>query len=1047
VKLTDIFVRRPVLAIVVNLVIVIAGIQAIRTLNVRQYPKLESATVTVKTNYVGANADLVRGFITTPLERSIAAADGIDYIESQSAQGQSTINVRLKLNFNAANALADISARVNQVRADLPPEAEIPAINIEPSDAAFAAMYLSFGSNILEENQVTDYLIRVVQPRLSAIEGVQRADILGSRTFAIRAWLKAERMAALNVSPAQVRAALASNNYLAAVGKTKGQLVEVNLTASTDLKSLDEFKKLVIREENGTLVRLEDVADVVLGADTYDQEVRFTGEKAVFMGIWVLPNANSLDVIGRVNKEIQTIQKELPSGMTARVAFDSTSYINSAIDEVVHTLIETILIVSVVIFLFLGSLRTVVVPIVAIPVSLIGAVFLMQVFGFTLNLLTLLAIVLSVGLVVDDAIVVVENVERNMRGGASPFQAALVGARELVGPVIAMTITLAAVYAPIGFQGGLTGALFREFAFTLAGAVLISGIVALTLSPMMSSQLLRPNHDAWLPRTIDRAFEAVRSAYSRGLAATLRNRPAVYIVWIVLTLLVAPMYMFSPQELAPNEDQGVVFGAIDVPANATLEQVTPYTQQINRMFMDTPEFDHSFQVTYPGAGFGGMLVKPWEERKRTVFEIQGDLMSRMSQITGIRAPVFLPSALPSAGTFPVEFVLASTASHDELVRFAQQLVQEATKSGQFAFPPITDVRIDEAKTEIQIDRDKVASMGLTMQSVGADLSSMLGGNYVNRFNIDGRAYKVIPQIERAGRLTADQLKDIYITGPGGQLMPLSAVATMRSAVEPRTLNRFQQLNAVKISGVAPRSLDGGLRVLEDAAAKILPPGYHIDYTGESRQLRQESGKFLPAMGLALVLIFLVLAAQFNSFRDPFVILAGSVPLAMFGALIFSFLKFAGPPGMHFALTQGWTTTMNIYSQVGLVTLVGLVAKNGILIVEFANKEQEKGASKLEAVQAAASTRLRPILMTTGATVLGHFPLTLVTGAGAVARNSIGIVLVGGMTIGTFFTLFVVPSVYVLIARDHRSERAKAGSAETDGAPIVLAGGAAMQPGE
>src|SRR5580700_632068 len=556
-KFTDLFIRRPVLAIVVNLVIIIAGIQAIRSLNVRQYPKLESATVSVHTVYVGANADLVRGFITTPLERSIAAADGIDYIESQSVQGLSTINVRLKLNFSAANALADISARVNQVRADLPPEAEVPAINIEPSDAQIAAMYLAFGSNILEANQVTDYLIRIVQPRLSAIEGVQRADILGGRTFAIRAWLKPDRMAALDVSPAQVRQALASNNYLAAVGQTKGQLVQINLTASTDLTSVDDFRKLVVHESNGTLVRLEDVAEVVLGADTYDQEVRFSGSKATFMGIWVLPNANSLDVINRVNKEIKAIQKELPTGMTASVAFDSTKYIHSAIDEVVHTLLETVLIVMIVIFLFLGSFRTVIVPVVAIPVSLVGAVFLMQAFGFTLNLLTLLAVVLSVGLVVDDAIVVVENVERHIREGKTPMQAALVGARELVGPIIAMTITLAAVYAPIGFQGGLTGSLFREFAFTLAGAVFISGVVALTLSPMMSSRLLKPSHDAWLPRQIDRGFELVKRTYDRALAGTLRTRPAVYMVWIVLTLVTVPLYLFSPNELAPNEDQGV----------------------------------------------------------------------------------------------------------------------------------------------------------------------------------------------------------------------------------------------------------------------------------------------------------------------------------------------------------------------------------------------------------------------------------------------------------------------------------------------------------
>jgi multidrug efflux pump len=723
--------------------------------------------------------------------------------------------------------------------------------------------------------------------------------------------------------------------------------------------------------------------------------------------------------------------------MEALVAFDSTSYIENAIGEVVKTLTETVFIVIVVIFLFLGSLRTVLVPLVAIPVSLIGAVFLMQAFGFTLNLLTLLAIVLSVGLVVDDAIVVVENVERHVREGQTPLQAAFAGARELVGPIIAMTITLAAVYTPIGFQGGLTGSLFREFAFTLAGAVLISGVVALTLSPMMSSNLVQPHRQVdasdgttprwrgWFVRSIDSAFDRLRRGYGRALGATLAMRPVVYVFWIGLTIFVVPLYMFSPKELAPNEDQGVVFSAIDVPANATLEQLVPYSEAVNRVFMALPEFDHSFQVTFPTAGFGGVLVKPWSERKRSIFPIQDELASKLSRITAIRAPAFLPSALPSAGFFPVEFVISSTASHEEILRFADQLGQEAAKSGQFAFPPISDVRIDQAKTDLILDRDKIASMGISMQQIGTDLSSMLSGNFVNRFNLDGRAYKVIAQAERAQRLTAEQLRDIHVTAPGGQVMPLGAVATLRRGVEPRTLNRFQQLNAVKLSGVAPRSVDAALHVLEDAAARILPPGYHVDYTGESRQLREEGGKFLPAMSLALVLIFLVLAAQFNSFRDPFVILGGSVPLAMFGAMIFTFLKFSGPPGLHFKLTEGWTTTLNIYSQVGLVTLVGLVSKNGILIVEFANAQQRRGIAKIEAVKQAAITRLRPILMTTVATVAGHFPLTLVRGPGAVARNSIGIVLVGGMSIGTLFTLFVVPSLYVLIAKDHRREGVKA----------------------
>ncbi len=1030
-RFTDVFIRRPVLAIVVNLVIVIAGLQAIRSLNVRQYPKLESATVTVRTPYIGADAELVRGFITTPLERSIAAADGIDFIESQSVAGLSTINVRLELNYDASDALADISARVNQVRADLPPEAEIPAISIEPTDGRIAAMYLTFGSDILEDNQVTDYLLRVVQPRLSAIDGVQRADILGNRTFAMRAWLKPDRMAALGVSPSQVRAALSANNYLAAVGQSKGALVQVNLTASTDVSSAEDFRRLVIRQSGDAIVRLEDIADVVMGADDYEQDVRFSGERAVFMGVWVLPNANSLDVIAAVAEEMKSIQAELPTGMTAGIAFDSTKYIDNAIDEVVKTLTETVLIVIVVIFLFLGSLRTVLVPLVAIPVSLIGAVFLMSVLGFTLNLLTLLAIVLAVGLVVDDAIVVVENVERNIREGKSPQVAALLGARELVGPIIAMTITLAAVYAPIGFQGGLSGALFREFAFTLAGAVFISGAVALTLSPMMAANLLSSGtHRGWLSRAIDRGFEAVRRTYARALAATLRARPAVYTVWVLLSLLTVPMYMFSPTELAPNEDQGVVFSALDVPANATLEQVTHYTEQVGDVFESTPEFDHSFQISFPTGGFGGMMLVPWDERERTIFPVQNEVNQKLTHITGLRAPAFLPSALPSSGQFPVEFVIASTASHEELLRFAEQLVAEATESGQFAFPLIRDVRIDQANARIVIDREKVAALGLSMQQVGSDVAAMVGGNFVNRFDLDGRAYKVIPQIERKARLTPQQLTEIHISGPDGTLIPLSSVAWVEEGVEPRTLNRFQQLNAVKLSGIATRSLDGGLKLLEEAAARILPPGYRIDYTGESRQLRQESGKFLPAMMLALLLIFLVLAAQFNSFRDPFVILAGSVPLAMFGALVFTFLKFAGPPGMSFGLTEGWTTSLNIYSQVGLVTLVGLVAKNGILIVEFANAQQEAGLSKIEAVKVAASTRLRPVLMTTVATVVGHFPLTLVTGAGAVARNSIGLVLVGGMSIGTLFTLFVVPSVYVLVAKDHRKDRKTDGPAST-----------------
>lgn len=1018
-KFTDIFIRRPVLALVISLLIIIAGLQAIRSLNVRQYPRSENATITVSTVYIGASAHLVRGFITTPLERVIAAADGIDYIESQSAYSLSTIRVRLKLNYDATKALAEISSKVDQVRNDLPPEAEIPTLNIESADSEFASAYLSFSSDILLQNEITDYLVRVVQPRLSAIEGVQRADILGARTFAMRIWLDPERMAAFNISPAQVRQALSANNFLSALGQTKGALIQVNLTANTNLKSVEEFKRLVIRQQDGATVRIEDIAEVVLGAEDYDTEVRFSGQTAVFMGIWPLPNANSLDVIKLVRTEMAAIQRGLPSGMSARIAYDATEYIDSAINEVLQTLGETLLIVVVIIYLFLGSFRSVLVPVVAIPLSLIGAVFLMQAFGFTINLLTLLAIVLSVGLVVDDAIVVVENVERHLSEGQSPLEAAILGARELVGPIVAMTVTLAAVYAPIGLQGGLTGALFREFAFTLAGAVTISGIVALTLSPMMSSKLLIPGiEEHGLAGKVARGFKRLRVLYGRMLDVTLNTRPAVYIVWGSISLLTVPMFRMSPQELAPSEDQGVIFGIIDASANATLDQTSQYAAAANEAFHSVPETDFTFQITFPASGFGGMVTRPWDDRERTVFEILPEIQEKLQAIPGIQMFPVTPPALPGGGQFPVEFVLASTAETEQILELAQQIQLKAMQSGMFAFPPIIDVKIDQPQSEFVIDRDKAADLGLSLEQVGIDLGVMVGGDFVNRFDIAGRSYKVIPQIQRVNRLNPEQLQDIYITGPDGGLVPLSTIATIEESTVPRSLNRFQQLNAVKISGVSIRPLNETLTYLEEEAAKILPDGYVIDYTGESRQLRAEGDRFLPAFILAVTLIFLVLAAQFNSFRDPFVILAGSVPLAMFGALTFTFLRMPDPNVAFW--THSWTTTMNIYSQVGLVTLVGLVSKNGILIVEFANKLQEQGLEKLEAVHEAALTRLRPILMTSAATIAGHFPLILVTGAGAEARNSIGLVLVGGMAIGTLFTLFVIPSIYMLIARDYRT---------------------------
>jgi Cation/multidrug efflux pump len=1011
-KLTDLFIRRPVLALVVNLLILIAGLTALRVLTVRQYPRSDIAIVKVTTAYVGANADLVRGFITTPLERVIASADGIDYIESQSTQSLSTITVHLKLNYDVNAALTQIQAKVAQVRNDLPPEAESPEIEVELADNEIASMYIGFASDVMDANQISDYMLRVVQPKITAIPGVQRADILGNRTFAMRIWLKPDRMAALGISPSDVRAALASNNYLSAIGRTKGSMVAVNLVANTDLKTPEEFRALVVKQEGNTVVRLGEIADVELGAESYDDAVRFNGQTATFMGVWVLPTANTLDVIRKVRELMPSIKAALPSGLTADIAYDSTIYIESAIHDVVKTLTETLFIVILVIFLFLGSVRSVLIPVIAIPISLVGACFIMLIMGFTLNLLTLLAIVLAVGLVVDDAIVVVENVERHLHLGETPFQAAILAARELVGPIIAMTITLAAVYTPIGIQGGLTGALFREFAFTLAGAVLVSGIVALTLSPMMGSKLLRSGDtERGFAGWINRRFDSIRSSYVRILTRSLNYRPIVYTIAVFVMILAAPFWMFSMKTLAPVEDQGVVFGIVQSPADATLDQTKLFAGEIFDVFQSFQEVDNIFEIINPAIGFAGAVLKPWSERSRDAQTVQFLASQEFAKVPGVRIIPITPAALPGGGQFPVDFVIASTAEPRALLEIAEDLVQTAFGSGQFMFAD-SDLKFDQPQAEVIFDRDKVRSQGIDLSQVGADLATMLGGNYVNRFNIQGHSYKVIPQIKRAQRLNTDQLKDIYVTGPEGKLVPLSTFATIETTAQPRSLNRFQQMNAVRIQGVIPPGvpLDGALKALEARAKELLPPGYVIDYAGESRQLRVEGSKFFGVFTLSLILIYLVLAAQFESFRDPFIILLGSVPLALSGSLLFTFLGF---------------TSINIYSQVGLITLVGLVAKNGILIVEFANHLQQTGLDKLRAVIEAAGTRLRPVLMTTAATVVGHFPLIIATGPGAGARNSIGIVLCTGMIIGTAFTLFILPAIYVLVARD-RSKSASAG---------------------
>ncbi|HLB33506.1 MAG: multidrug efflux protein [Verrucomicrobia bacterium RIFCSPHIGHO2_12_FULL_41_10] len=1001
-KLTDLFIKRPVLAIVINLMILLAGYEAIHLLNIREYPHSDIAVLKIVTGYIGANADLVRGYITAPIEKAVATAEGIDYIESSSAQGISTITAHLKLNQDPNSVLTKIQTELARVRGELPPEADSPTISLQNADDR-AAMYLSFSCDRMDSNQITDFLERVIQPKLTAIQGIQRADVLGAKVFAMRIWLKPDRLAALGVSASDVSHALKANNYNAAIGKTKGSMTSLNLIANTNLTTPEEFKQLVVKEKEGALVHLKEVADVELGAEDYDSDVRFDGKHASFIGIWCLPSANTLDVVQHIRTELPTLRKLLPPGMTLEVPYDSTLYIQDAIKEVIHTLLETLAIVIVVIFLFLGTLRSVLIPVIAIPISLIGAAIIMLLAGFTINLLTLLAIVLAVGLVVDDAIVVVENVERHLYHGLSPLHAAMKGARELVAPIIAMTITLAAVYTPIGIQGGLTGALFREFAFTLAGAVLISGIVALTLSPMMSSKLLRRDDEKkGIPGWINHRFTDLQLFYERFLRSILRYRIAILVVAAFWVALLPLFYFYSSKELAPHEDQGIVYGIVQAAPNSTLDQTLLYTNLINKTLFSFPEIEHSFQITNPNGGFSGMVIKPWSQRKRTSQELAAELGKKTEDIPGLRVIAVTPPALPGGSTFPVHFVISSTAEPRQLLEFANKLVKAALQSGLFIFAD-DDLKYDQPQVEIIFDRNKVSSLGLDLQQVGSDLSTLFSGSYVNRFSIQGRSYKVIPQIKREDRLDPDQLKKIYITGPNKQLIQLSTFATLKQTTEPRELKRFQQLNSVTITGIlAPGiTVEAGLKTLEKKAAEILPHDYVIDYGGESRQFHTEGNTLATTLCFSFLLIFLVLAAQFESFRDPFIVLFGSVPLALSGALLFTFLGF---------------TSINIYSQVGLITLVGLVSKNGILIVQFANHLQLEGLSQWEAIISSAKTRLRPVLMTSIATVAGHFPLILATGPGAGARHSIGIILVTGMIIGTGFTLFVLPAIYLFVSK-------------------------------
>ncbi len=1003
---TDIFIKHPVLAVVVNLVIILAGWRALTALPVQQYPQIESSSVIITTVYYGASAETVRGFLSTPIERVVSAISGVDYVESTSRAGVSTVTVHLKLNHNSTAALAEVTARLQQVRSELPAEAEPPVIELQRADRPYASFYLSFASSERTVPAVTDWLLRTLQPQLSTLAGVQRVTIEGGRQIAMRIWIDPDRLAAFNLSPGDVQGALRRNNYLAAVGRTKGNAVQINLLANTDLRSATEFEELIVADRGGAIVRLKDVARVERGAEEADMIAKYNATEGVYLGIWPVPGANEIEVQHRLRDEMERIRPTLPPDIDMQLVWDGTMFMRSALTEITKTLSETILIVAIVVFLFMGSVRTALVPLVAMPVSLVGAAIFMFAFGFSLNLLTLLAIVLSVGLVVDDAIVVVENVERHVRLGKSRIDAALIGARELLGPIIAMTITLAAVYTPIGFQGGLTGSLFLEFAITLAVAVVLSGVVAITLSPVMSSRFVHPQgKEGRLTGFVNRRFEAVRRVYARLLDGALTMRWGIVAAALLIMVMAWPLYLFSRQELAPVEDQSHISLFFEAAPDSTLAASNREHLHVVEAITSLPETRFTWSLTTSWGGFGGLVAKDWKERTRSTEEMYGEVFGRVSQVPGLRVFPRLDPPLPTPGQYDVELLLQSDLPINRLLETTGAVLNAGWQSGMFLYVD-TDLKIDLPEARVVLDRERLADLGLDLAGVGRELGTMLGGAYVNRFNYFDRSYKVIPQLGDEDRATVGPLLDLKIKTPSGQLVPVSTFTHIETNTAPRTLNRFQQRNAVRIfGGVKPGiTKEQGLRVLEEAAAKVSNPSVVLDYAGESRQIRQEGAALTVTLGFALVLIYLVLSAQFQSFRDPLIVLLGSVPLAISGALVFSFLDL---------------TTINIYSQVGLITLVGLIAKNGILIVEFANKLQASGLSRISAVREAALTRLRPVLMTSAATVFGHLPLVLASGPGAAARNSIGMVLVTGMTVGTLFTLFVVPVFYSLIAAQHQ----------------------------
>lgn len=1023
-QLTDIFIKRPVLATVVSLVILLLGLRSGLELTVRQYPFLQNAQVTVTVAYPGADAALMEGFITTPLEREIAAADGIDFLTSNTRQGLTTITANLRLNKDPDAAMMAIATKVNKLRNQLPSGSEDPVIELAEGGGT-AAMYIAFYSQVLDKSQITDYLRRVVEPQLATIAGVEKANIQGARTYALRVWLQPDRLAAHNLTASEVQARLRAQNVLAAVGETNGNYVKIGLSTDTDLRTADQFRQLVVKSDGGAVVRLGDIAQVVLGAENYEGGAGWDHSPAVFIAVEVRPDANILDVTGEVNRIWPAIIAALPEGLEGKIGYDGSVYIDDAIAEVEKSLIEALLIVIAVIFLFLGSLRNSLIPAVTVPLSLVGGLAIMLALGFTLNLLTLLAMVLAIGMVVDDAIIVMENIHRHIEQGMRPQEAAIVGARELLGPVIAMTITLMAVYAPIGFLAGITGKLFTEFAFTLAGAVLVSGIIALTLTPMMCARLLKPAaaegaHGNRLAQFLDDRFERWRHSFQRLLHSALDTRPVIAVFGALILASCYFLFRAAPAELAPQEDVGFAFSIIETDSFSSREYLDQYFAEAQKVALDHPDIQNIFTFAMSAnQAFMGMVMAPWGERGQPTAAVLAALTPKMEHIAGMRWAGLQPPPLPTPGQgYPVEFVLKATATPTEMARIGDEIVERAVAHKKF-FYVAPSLRVDRPEAVITIDRDKAALMGVDMAQLAADLGALFGGGEVNRFAYASRSYKVIEQLERRARVNPAQLVNNHTRAGNGELVSLATLVSISERIVPSTIEHAQQLNSTTIIAVPRPDVTQGeaLEVLETIARDLLPPGYQIDYGGASRQFKQEGEALLATFGFALVMIYLVLAAQFESFRDPLIMLV-TVPMSICGALLFLNI-FALTNGM--GLTDFPGMTLNIYTQVGLITLIGVIAKHGILIVEFANRLQESGMSPRAAIEEAASIRLRPVLMTTVALVVAMVPLLTATGPGAAARFAMGLVIATGMTVGTVFTLFVVPAMYLYIGHRRPAE--------------------------